>query len=67
MKKYFVILNVNSHEFGLSVLARDSKVAQNKAVRHAKHITGDKQIKASHIVSVTYEGFYLARRFFAVF
>lgn len=66
MKKYTVTMKHKESVFALPVLARDSKVAQNKAVRRAKSMLKDKTITAQNVVNVDYEGFYLNRRFFSV-
>lgn len=66
MKKYYVIMSHSGQTLGFDVLARSEQVARNKAVKRAQFATGDKQITAGNIESVTYEGFYLARRYFQV-
>ena len=64
MKKYFIVLAHDNQEAGYTTLAANEKSARNKAVKRARFATKDKTITQENIMSVTYEGFYLARRFF---
>ena len=65
MKRYYIIMRVNSQDFGMDVLAKSEPVARNKAVKRAGRSL-KQPVAHDCIVSVEYQGFYLNRRFYAV-
>lgn len=66
MKKYYIVLSYQGHDIGYPILAINEKTARNKAIKRGRFAHKDSSISEDNIKSVTYEGFYLARRYFAV-